>query len=146
MNGGRNYIYSGGSGIEENYSIGVEVQIPIFTGFRDTYRIREEQARASAAQEEFRSKELTVAREVWSAFFRFEASQRQTQSAKALLAASAESYRAVETGYANGTNSVLDLLAAQREMSEARKSLIASQANCGIAYVELALATGGLSD
>lgn len=146
MNGGRNYIYSGGSGIEENYSIGLEIQIPIFTGFRDTYRIREEEARANAAREEFRSKEIIVAREVWSSFFRFDAAQRQTQAAKALLAASAESYRAVETGYANGTNSVLDLLAAQREMSEARKSLIASQANCGVAYVELALATGGLSE
>jgi len=144
MSGTRNYLFEGERGIEDSYAVGVEVQIPIFTGFRNQSRIRQAEALAKSAYEEGRAKELSVAREVWASFFRFEAAQRQTRAATALLSAAQESYKAVETGYLNGANSVLDLLAAQRDLSDARKSLIAAQANCGIAFVELSLAGGTL--
>jgi outer membrane protein TolC len=145
MSGTRNYLFEGERGIEDSYAVGVEVQIPIFTGFRNQSRIRQAEALAKSAYEEGRAKELSVAREVWASFFRFEAAQRQTRAATALLSAAQESYKAVETGYLNGANSVLDLLAAQRDLSDARKSLIAAQANCGIAFVELSLAAGTLA-
>lgn len=144
MSGGKNFLYAGESGIEENYTVGVEVQVPIFTGYRNAARIRQEEALAKGAMEQSHAKELSVAREVWSAFFRFEAAQRQTRAAHALHRSAEESYKAVQTGYANGANSVLDLLAAQRDLSDARRSLITAQANCGVAFAELSFVTGAL--
>ena len=60
-----------------NYSIGLAVRIPIFTGFRDTYTARQAQIRAESAAADrdvlFRQAEV----EVWQGFLRSEHSDQQ---------------------------------------------------------------------
>jgi outer membrane protein TolC len=131
---------------EENYNLELAIETPLFSGFRQYYLAQQARAETQKALEAARATEVGIAAEVWKSFYGLQAAERKLRSAEALVSASLESYRAVQKGYDNGANSLLDLVAAQRELANARNTLVGSKAELAISLAELAFTTGRLPE
>ena len=92
----------------------------------------------------FRSQQLQVLRDVWSSFHAFQSSIQLLDSAKALEEASQETLSAIRIGYDTGLNNLLDVLSAQKTLSEARLKRIKSQSDLAVNWAQLAYVSGQL--
>src|SRR5574343_275733 len=130
--------------ITQGNSIGLSLNVPLFTGFDTTYRVR-----SAAAQAEVRTAQRDriknqVARDVWRAY---QSLTTATQSLKttADLVASAEQSAKVALGrYKAGVGTVLDLLTAQSALASARLQRIQAQLDWNVYRATLAQAVGAL--
>ena len=132
------------SGHEENFGVGVAVEVPLFSGFRSWYASRRVAADAEKAVEDAKAYELRVSSEVWSTYYSFLSARRKLEASGARLKASEEAYRVINDGYKNGINSFLDLLSAQKEFASARKVFVSSRAELAISLAAVSLALGDL--
>src|SRR5262249_61122712 len=93
----------------------------LFDGFDRENRVREATAQRGAAEAEVAALELRVIRQVWQAYTDVKTALGKREFALALLAASQEAYAATLESYkAAGPATVLDRLAAQRDLPRAR--------------------------
>jgi TolC family type I secretion outer membrane protein len=130
--------------ITQGNSIGLSLNVPLFTGFDTTYRVR-----SAAAQAEVRAAQRDriknqVALDVWRAY---QSLTTATQSLKttADLVASAEQSAKVALGrYKAGVGTVLDLLTAQSALASARLQRIQAQLDWNVYRATLAQAIGAL--
>jgi TolC family type I secretion outer membrane protein len=130
--------------ITQGNSIGLSLNVPLFTGFDTTYRVR-----SAAAQAEVRAAQRDrirnqVALDVWRAY---QSLTTATQSLKttADLVASAEQSAKVALGrYKAGVGTVLDLLTAQSALASARLQRIQAQLDWNVFRATLAQAVGAL--
>lgn len=129
---------------QRNYGIGIGVSWNLFDGFDTQYKKLESYAALKNQTYLFHQQQLQVLRDVWSTFHAFQSSVQLLDSAKALESAAKESFIAIRTGYDAGLNSLLDLLSAQKTLSQARVKRISSQSNLAINWVQLAYVTGRL--
>jgi outer membrane protein len=129
---------------QRNYSLGIGLSWNLFTGFDSQYKTLESYAAFKNQTYLFHQQQLQVLRDVWSTFHAFQSSVQLLDSAKALESAAKESFIAIRTGYDAGLNSLLDLLSAQKTLSQARVKRIRSQSNLAIHWVQLAYVTGRL--
>lgn len=124
--------------------VGVQVSIPIFTGYQSTYRIRaaREAAEQQAAQQEVLRND--VALDVWRNFQEVR-TQRASLDATSDVVASAEQSYAVALGrYRAGVGTVTDLLVAQTALSRAQLQRIEARFRWNAAKAGLARAIGDL--
>lgn len=112
--------------IVNNYSLGLNLRIPLFTGFRDTYSVR--QAEAQAAQAEaardalFQQTEL----DVWQSYYDLQTAAGGIGSTEAQLKSAEQTAQATLARYQAGFGSILDLITAQQDESNARVQRIQS--------------------
>jgi len=108
------------------YSIALALRIPIFTGFRDTYTIR--QAEAQAAQAEaardglYRQTEL----DVWQAYYDLQTAASAITSTATQVKSAEQTSQATLARYKAGFGSLLDLITAQLDESNARVQQVQS--------------------
>ena len=129
---------------QNNYSLGIGVSWNLFNGFDTQYEELAEYANVKSQKFALHQQQLQVLRDVWTEFHTFQSSIQLLDSAKALEAAANESFEAIRIGYDAGLNSLLDLLSAQKTLSEARLKRIRSQAELAIHWVQLAYVSGHL--
>lgn len=130
--------------VTQGGSIGLTLNVPIFTGFDTTYRVR-----SAAAQAEVRAAQRDrirnqIALDVWKAY---QSLTTATQSLKmtADLVVSAEQSERVALGrYKAGVGTVLDLLNAQSALASARLQRIQAQLDWNVYRATLAQAMGAL--
>ncbi len=102
----------------------------LFDGFLRENRVREAASLRGAAESDLAALELRVIRQVWQAYTDVKTSLAKREFALALLAASEEAYSAALESYRSaGLATVLDLLAAQRDLARARFTEIQSRAD-----------------
>ena len=128
-----------------DYSVGLAVTMPLFTGFGDTYRIRaaQQQLQAQIAQRD--KLEQQVALDVWRAYQNFETTRDTLTSSADVLESAKEAQRVALGQYKTGTGSMLDLLTAQSNLANARMQRIQAQYNWYIAKATLAQTLGRLN-
>jgi len=125
-------------------NVGLTLNVPIFSGFETTYRVRSAAAQAevrAAQRDRIRSQ---VALDVWRAY---QSLTTATQSLKATadLVASAEQSERVALGrYKAGVGTVLDLLTAQSALASARLQRIQAALDWYIFRATLAQTMGAL--
>ncbi len=125
-------------------SIGLAVNVPLFTGFNSTYKIRTAQAQVSAQQAQQAQLSNQVALDVWRAWQNL-ATENTALTASADLVASASASAELALGrYRAGIGNILDVLNAQSSLASARTQQIQAQYNLRIAKVALAQAVGRL--
>ena len=132
--------------IEENYLAMLRLKWDIFDGFRKEYKLTEARANLEAAKQEAKSKELAVVGEVWTAYYDFQSAKLKLDAARALAKAAQSAFAAIETGYKNGLNNILDLLSAQQELANARLILVQSESDFHTTLAELLYAVGELPE
>ena len=129
---------------QNNYNLGIGVSWTLFNGFDTQYKELADYANAKSQKFALHQQQLQVLRDVWTEFHTFQSSIQLLDSAKALENAANESFEAIRIGYDAGLNSLLDLLSAQKTLSEARLKRIRSQAELAIHWVQLAYVSGRL--
>ncbi|NOT16711.1 MAG: TolC family protein [Sulfuriferula sp.] len=127
-------------------SVGLALNVPIFTGYNSTYKIRAAQAQVLAQQAQQAQLTNQVALDVWRAWQTL-ATETQALSASADLVTSALAAADMALGrYRAGVGSILDTLNAQSALASARSQQIQAQYNLRIAKVALAQAVGRLNE
>ena len=136
--------YSQGFGNYRTWSIGVSINVPLFTGYSDTYKIRAAQAslESSVAAQNLLTKRISL--DVWSAYHNLQTAYNTFVSSTDLLASSAEAERVALGRYKVGVGTILDLLNAEANLANARLQHIQAQYNWYTSRAALAQAIGRL--
>jgi TolC family type I secretion outer membrane protein len=118
--GNYGYSYSSAFADTESWSVGLQLSVPLFTGFANTYQIRgaEEQAEVQRANRE--QLEQTVSLDVWRAYHQLQTARETLASSEDLVASANQSENVALGRYKAGAGSILDLLNAQAGLANAR--------------------------
>jgi len=126
-------------------SVGVNLTIPLFTGYRSTYQIAAAQTQADLAAEERDRVANQVALDVWRAYYNVK-SETEADSRSADLVESAVAAEQLALGrYQAGLGILLDVLSAQANLAQARQTQLQTRLGLRVARAELAQAIGDLS-
>ena len=128
----------------EGGSLGVTINVPLFTGFDTTYRVRAAEAQAEAQEARRDSIARQVALDVWQSWQSL-ATASQSLKTSADLVASAEQSAKVALGrYKAGVGSILDVLTAQSALAAARQQRIQAALDWQVYRATLAQSMGSL--
>ena len=126
----------------DTYNFSVNLNIPIFSGFRDTYTIRQAEANAAQAQAArdalYRQTEL----DVWQAYYDLQTAVGGISSTEAQVKSAEQTAQATLARYQGGFGSILDLLTAQQDESTARVQRIQSYLDWYTALARLNFSIG----
>jgi outer membrane protein len=141
------YTFSGPptiDAIDPQYQALVTLKWDLFTGFKRLNDIREAQAQTRASRAQMASLELSAYAQVWQAYYQFQSSLTKYQYAQALIDAAKESYAANSETYRQGLSTIVELLTADRDLANARYTLIQSRADLLTAAAAVAYASGSI--
>ena len=125
-------------------SLGVNLVVPLFTGFSIHYKIRAAEAlleSKTASRDRIR---LQVAQDVWKARHDLDTASQSLKTAASLLDSARESERMALGRYQAGVGTLLDLLTAQSAHATARQQQVRAQYDWHVARATLAQALGTL--
>ncbi len=104
----------------------LNVRIPIFSGFKDTYQIRQAQAQAEQAEAArdvlYRQTQL----EVWQAYHDLQTVTTSIKTTESQVRSAEQTAQAVLARYQGGFGTILDLITAQQDEANARTQQIQS--------------------
>ena len=132
--------------VHQNYNIlGVNVTVPLFTGFGVDYSVRQAQAilRGSAASLE--QSQLNVSLTVWNAYYGLDSAIQQLAVTAKLVDTAEENEKVALGRYQSGVGTIIDLLTAQTAAGTARQTRINAEYTWQSSRAQLALALGRLS-
>ncbi|HEV7733427.1 MAG TPA: TolC family protein [Candidatus Binatia bacterium] len=131
---------------EPLYSATLGVEWQLFDGFERQNRLLRAESEAGAARADLATLELRALREVWTAYADVKTALRKQEFAEALLRASEDAYGASMESYQHGLGTLIDLLAAQRDLARARTTVVETRAGLLTAAAALAFASGAMPD
>ena len=140
-NGGRTYTSSLPQG-GNNYSVSLGLRIPLFAGFSRIYDQREAVALADAAAARADALGQRVVFEVFSSYHALQTAARRVRTADDLIASAEQSSEVALGRYRAGVGSVLDLLAAQTALADARAQQVLARLEWNTSLARLAHDTG----
>ena len=130
--------------IQPQYTGQLTLNWDLFTGFARLNQLRQAEAERAAAAAALQAGELSAIAEVWRAYYEFVSTQKKYAYAQALLTASQESYAANLDTYTQGLSTIVELLTAERDLANARFTLIQSTADVLTASAAVAYAMGAI--
>jgi TolC family type I secretion outer membrane protein len=134
----------GNGNVSHSRSIGVTLNIPIFSGFADSYRIRAAEASAESAEASLEETKNQVALDVWQGYQNLMTATESLKANADLLESAKAAERVARGRYQAGVGMILDLLTAQSALANARLSLIRAAYDWQISRATLAQAVGAL--
>lgn len=133
-----------GSAYQHSGGLGLTLNIPLFSGFSTTYRVRAAEAQADAQAARRDRVSLQVALDVWNAYQGLATATQSLRSAADLLASALQSEGVALGRYRAGVGSILDVLNAQSALASARQQKVQSAYNWNVARAALAQSMGRL--
>ena len=124
------------------YTIGINVRIPLFTGFRDTYARRQAEAQAAQAEAARDSLYRQTELDVWQAYYDLRTAASGIANTEAQVKSAEQTAQATLARYKAGFGSILDLITAQQDESNARVQRIQSYLGWFTALARLNFAVG----
>lgn len=129
----------------DSSSLGINLTIPLFTGYRNTYQVAAAQTQAALAAVDRDSVANQVALDVWRAYYKLK-SETEADSRSTDLVESATAAERLALGrYRAGLGILLDVLSAQASLAQARYTQLQTRLGLRVARAELAQAMGELS-
>lgn len=133
------------SGINSNGSlVGINLSVPLFTGYATTYHVRSAEAQLDARNAQLEQVHLQVALDVWTAYQNLATATQSLRTTAVLLDSAQQSAQVALGRYKAGVGSILDVLNAQSALASARLQRIQSTFNWNISRASLAQAMGSL--
>ena len=124
------------------YSGGISLKCNLFDGFQTQSSVRTAEAQANSMREQLKLAELAACAQIWARFQNYEtALEKYTFSTAALTSATAAWETALDS-YKSGVKGILDLLAAETLLAQARSQQIAVRQEVFTTLANLAYATG----
>jgi TolC family type I secretion outer membrane protein len=125
-------------------AIGLQLSIPFFTGYRNTYQILQAREQLDLQQATRDKLATDVALDVWTAYQNLRTQGQALTTATELLASAQESYNVALARYRAGVGTITDLLNAQSALSGAQLEVIQARFNWNVTKATLAKAIGVL--
>jgi outer membrane protein TolC len=138
---GRSF-YRGDKPFTDTNSVLLNLSIPIFTGFNHTYTVRQAEARAAAAEASRDALVRQAELEVWQSFYDVQTAADGVTTTAVQLRAARQTAEATLARYQSGFGSLLDLVTAQVDESNARVQRIQSFLDWFTAIARLNYAIG----
>jgi outer membrane protein TolC len=129
---------------QPQYTALLTVDWDIFTGFKRLNDVREAEAERDAAGAQLESLQVDAISSVWRAYYEFQTALSRYEYAKALLAASQESYDANLDTYRQGLSTIVELLTASRDLANARYTIVQRRADLLTSSAAVAYAVGAV--
>ena len=124
------------------YSGGISLKCNLFDGFQTQSSVRTAEAQANSMREQLKLAELAACAQIWARFQNYEtALEKYTFSTAALTSATAAWETALDS-YKSGVKGILDLLAAETLLAQARSQQSAVRQEVFTTLANLAYATG----
>ena len=133
------------SNITHNGAVGLQINIPLFTGFNRHYLIREAEASLASTEAARDSLKNQVALDIWQAYQNLNTAIQSLKASEDLLKSAQQSADVAMGRYKAGVGTVLDLLNAQASLADARLQKIQAQLNWHSYRIDLAKAAGNLN-
>ena len=127
-----------------SYNLSLGLSIPIFNGFSRQYDLREARYQAEAASARTETLRQQVVFQVFSAYYTLQTATRRVRTAEDLLASAEQSNEVALARYKAGVGTVLDLLAAQRALANARAQQVDARLEWSVSLAQLAHDAGVL--
>jgi outer membrane protein len=128
----------------QNNSIGITLNVPLFSGFKTTYQARAAQAQVDGKIAERDRLANQIALDVWKAYQGLLTNSQALRSADDLVNAATQSEKMILGRYKAGVGNILDTLTAQSALANARQQRVAALYNFLISRFALAQAIGQL--
>jgi outer membrane protein TolC len=125
-----------------NFAIGINLRIPIFSGFRDTYTTRQAAELASQAEATRDTLVRQTELDVWQAYYDLQTAAGGLASTDAQVKSAEQTAQATLARYRAGFGSILDLITAQQDESNARVQRIQSHLDWYTALARLNFSAG----
>lgn len=126
--------------------IGLNVTIPLFTGFANTYRIRSATEQVEAKKAARDQIALQIALDVWQAYQNLQTETQSVQTSTDLVASATQNADVALGRYKAGVGNIIDVITAQSALASARAQRIQARFNWDIARANLAYSMGRLDD
>ena len=140
--GGGHNLFGDNRPAVSNYSLGLTVRIPIFTGFRDTYSARQAQLQADLVEANRDSLVKQAEVEVWQGYYDLTTVASSISSTEAQVRSAEQTAQATLARYQSGFGTILDLITAQQDESNARVQRIQSYLDWFTTLARLQVAVG----
>jgi outer membrane protein len=127
---------------QPQYSALLTLRWDLFTGFKRLNDVRRAEADREAARADLRSLEVDTTAEVWRAYYEFESSRSKYLYAQSLIAAAQEAYAANIETYRQGLSTIVELLTAERDLANARYTLVQTKSEVLTTSAAVAFAAG----
>lgn len=120
----------------------LNLRIPIFSGFKDTYSVRQArvQAEQAAAARDVLYRQTQL--EVWQAYYDLQTVTGSISSTEALVRSAEQTAQATLARYQGGFGTILDLITAQQDETSARTQRIQSYLDWYTVLARLSLSVG----
>jgi len=130
------------AGAYDQYRYGLEVNVPLFEGFRRVNELRAAEARQAASDAALRDRTQNVIAEVWDAYADFQTALARVRASTVLLASARESYEAALATYRDGVGDVVELLNGLAQLAEARAADVSARTDLFTSHAVLLRAIG----
>jgi outer membrane protein TolC len=110
-----------------NYTLNIGLQMPVFTGMTNEYRIRAADADLLAAQARSDVVRQQITLQVVTAYTQLQTATRRVKTSQSLLEAALQSEQVASGRYREGVGTIVDLLVAQSSLASARAQAIQAQ-------------------
>lgn len=127
-----------------NYTVGANVTLNLFSGNGISARQREALYRLTEISENLRALNQKVELETRQAYYRLRSAEKRIQAAELCVEAALETLRIVENRYNNGQVSIVSLLDAELALTRAKNNLKKALKDHVQSRAQLALAVGSL--
>lgn len=121
----------------DSRQIGLDLNVPIFTGFRTTAQTEQARDNYVASSQTMVENQRMVEREVRNAFYEVNASISSINAFQQAVTSAESALKATEAGFEVGTRTIVDVLNSTRNLFDARRNL--AQARYGYVRQRLAL-------
>jgi len=141
------YDAAGMTGLRANeptYDTRFTIEWELFTGFERRNALRAAEAANAAARAELAATQVDAIAEVWRSYHDYRAAVRKVEFADALLAASDDAYEGTLATYKVGLSDIVELLTAERDLANARYTVVLSRAELLTTAAEVAYAAGAV--
>jgi outer membrane protein len=108
----------------EEWSAGVALSFPLFTGFERSYQLRRARSELARAAAEHSDLVRGIELEVWTAYWQVIEAGEAIVAARELVASAEESARVAEGEYKSGVNSVIGVIDAQAARTVAKRRFV----------------------
>ncbi len=141
--GGRTYATTIPNGAN-SYNLSLGLAIPLFNGFSRQYDLRAAEYQAEAAAARTETIRQQVVYQVFSAYYALQTATRRVRTSEDLIASAQQSSEVARARYKEGVGTVLDLLAAQSALANARAQQVDARLAWSVSLAQLAHDAGVL--
>lgn len=130
----------------EDARVGVELNVPIYTGGINSSRVRQADANLRVAEADLNRVTLETERETRQLYRQVQTAFDENRAFEKSLASAAAAEKATRAGYDAGTRTITDVLDAKSRVVQARRDLNTTRYNLLLALLQLKQSSGSLSE